>query len=464
MELEHALASIVGDRHVLTDPELTAGYGRDYTRRWECPPRLVVRPADAAQVAGVLGACARAGTSVVPQGGNTGLVGGSTPHQPGQVVLSLARLDEVGPVDPATGQLTAGAGATLAAVQAAAAAAGLDAGLDFGARDSATIGGIVACDAGGARALRHGTARGRVVGLEAVLPEGRLVSRLAGLSKDNAGYDLPGLLVGSEGTLGVITRVRWRLEPQLERRVTLLAGLSSVAAVVGLVSALRREAPSLESCDFFTQEGLDLVLAHLRRTSPIRQPAPLYVIAEAAARSDPTDELAGALEAAGVDDALIADDTAARRNLWSLREGHTDAVNAAGVPHKLDVGIPLGALEEFLDAVPGVVRAAGAERVILWGHLGDGNVHVNVLGPPPEDEQADDAVLELALRCGGTISAEHGIGGAKAPWLARARGEGEVAAMRAIKRALDPGDLLNPGVVLAPTGSDERERCHGMDQ
>jgi FAD/FMN-containing dehydrogenase len=450
MELEHALASVVGDRHVLTDPELTAGYGRDYTGRWECSPRIVVRATDAAQVAGVLAACARAGTSVVPQGGNTGLVGGSTPHRPGQVVLSLARLDGVGPVDPGTGQLTAGAGATLAAVQAVAAAAGLDAGLDFGARDSATVGGIVACDAGGARALRHGTARARVVGLEAVLPGGRLVSRLAGLSKDNAGYDLPGLLVGSEGTLGVITRVRWRLEPQLERRVTLLAGLGSVAEVVELVSALRREAPSLESCDFFTQEGLELVLAHLRRESPIRQPAPLYVIAEAAARSDPTDELAGALESAGVADALIADDTAGRRNLWSLREGHTDAVNAAGVPHKLDVGIPLGALEGFLDAVPGVARAAGAERVILWGHLGDGNVHVNVLGPPPEDERPDDAVLALALRCGGTISAEHGIGVAKASWLARARGEGEVGAMRAIKRALDPAGLLNPGVVLTP--------------
>ena len=175
------------------------------------------------------------------------------------------------------------------------------------------------------------------------------------------------------------------------------------------------------------------------------------MLAECAAQSDPTAELAAALDSAGVDDALIADDTASRRGLWTLREGHTDAINAAGVPHKLDVGVPLRELDRFIDAVPGAVEQAGAERVILFGHLGDGNVHVNVLGADPDDERADEAVLELAIACGGTISAEHGVGVAKAAYLERARGPVEVAAMRAIKRALDPQNLLNPGAVLAVT-------------
>ena len=175
----------------------------------------------------------------------------------------------------------------------------------------------------------------------------------------------------------------------------------------------------------------------------------MYVIAECAARTDPTGELAAALASAGIEDALVADDSASSEGLWRLREGHTEALSATGVPHKLDVGIPLAQLERFLRAVPEV--AAGAvpgTRAILFGHLADGNVHVNLLGPDLDDERADDAVLALVLRCGGTISAEHGIGIAKARWLERARGRSEVAAMRAIKRALDPAGLLNPGAVL----------------
>jgi FAD/FMN-containing dehydrogenase len=323
--------------------------------------------------------------------------------------------------------------------------------LDFGARDSCTVGGVVACDAGGARALRHGTARAHVAGLEAVLADGSVVSRLAGLTKDNAGYDLPELLVGSEGTLAIITRVRWKLAPLLSARVAALIPLRTAKEASELLAALRANAPSLESCDFFLDEGLELVLEHQQRESPIRDRSAFYVLAECAARSDPTEELAAALESAGIDDALIADDTASRRGLWTLREGHTDAINAAGVPHKLDVGVPLRELGRFIDEVPRVVQRAGAARVILFGHLGDGNVHVNVLGVDPDDERADEAVLDLAIECGGTISAEHGVGVAKAAYLERARGPVEVAAMRAIKRALDPQNLLNPGAVLTVT-------------
>ncbi len=207
----------------------------------------------------------------------------------------------------------------------------------------------------------------------------------------------------------------------------------------------------MESCDFFLDDGLELVLEHQRRRFPVGSRAPFYVLAECAGRSDPTEELAAALEQAGIEDALVADDTTSREGLWTLREGHTDAINAAGVPHKLDVGVPLDQLDRFLGEVPEVVARAGGERVILFGHLGDGNVHVNVLGADPDDIRVDDAVLELTLQCGGTISAEHGIGVSKAAWLARARGEAEVGAMRAIKRALDPDGLLNPGAVLEPS-------------
>ncbi len=446
MDLRQALVDVVGPAHVLSDPDLTASYERDYTGRYNGHARFVVRPADTSQVAGVVVACARHGAAVVPQGGNTGLVGASVPRD-GEVVISLLRLNQIGKVDSALGQLTIGAGATLAALQAAARAAGEDAGLDFGARDSCTVGGVVACDAGGARALRHGTARAHVAGLEAVLANGSIVSRMAGLQKDNAGYDIPALLIGSEGTLGIITQVRWRLTRLLSSRVAALVPLSSAREAAELLAALRANAPSLESCDFFLDDGLQLVLNHQRRQSPLATRAPIYVLAECAARVDPTDELAEALEAAGIEDALIADDTASREGLWNLREGHTDAINAAGIPHKLDVGVPLDRLASFLERVSEVAAAAGGERVILFGHLGDGNIHVNVLGAA-DGMEVDDAVLELVIEYGGTISAEHGVGVAKARWLERACGASDLAAMRAIKQALDPDSTLNPGAVL----------------
>jgi FAD/FMN-containing dehydrogenase len=235
----------------------------------------------------------------------------------------------------------------------------------------------------------------------------------------------------------------------LAARVAALIPLESARAAADLLAVLRAELPSLDSCDYFLDDGLKLVLEHQRRSSPIGERAPFYVLAECAARTDPTDELAAALESAGVKDALVADDTAGREGLWRLREGHTDAINAVGVPHKLDVGVPLDQLERFLQQVPEAASRAGSERVVLFGHLGDGNVHVNVLGAPADDTSVDDAVLELVLQCGGTISAEHGVGVAKAAWLERARGRAEVEAMRAIKRALDPDGLLNPGAVLA---------------
>jgi len=443
-----ALEAVVGARHVLADPDLRAPFERDWTGRFGASARCVVRPAGASDVAQILAACHANGASVVAQGGNTGLVGGGVPRG-GEVVLSMSRLDEIGEIDEAAAQVTAGAGATLAALQARARASGLDAGVDFAARDSATIGGLVATDAGGARAVRHGTVRARVAGLEAVLADGSVVDRMAGLLKDNAGYAVPALLIGSEGTLGVITRVRWRLVPRLEARLAALVPLESIEAAAELLGVLRREVPTLEAADFFLDGGLSLVVEHQGLATPTFGRAPVYVMLECAARDDPTEELAAALEKAGVQDAVVADDSASRERLWRLREGLPEAVAGRGVPHKLDVGLPLDRLAEFIGRVPRLVAELAPEaQTVLWGHLGDGNVHVNVLGLDLEDETVDEAVFRLVAGYGGTISAEHGVGVAKARWLGLVRGPGELAAMAAIKRALDPEGILNPGVIL----------------
>jgi FAD/FMN-containing dehydrogenase len=455
MSLLDALWAVVGHQHVLTDPDLRAPFETDWTGRFSGSALAVVRPGVTGEVSEVLRACSEHGVVVVPQGGNTGLVGGGVPRG-GEVVLSLSRMTDVYGVDPALAQIEVGAGTTLGTLQQRAAEAGLDAGLEFAARDSATVGGLVACDAGGLRALRYGTARDRVGGLEAVLADGSTVRRMGGLAKDNAGFDLPALLVGSEGTLGVITRVIWKLVPLLSCRVAALIPLPDAASAASVLAALRAEAPSLEACELMTDAGMELVLRHLRRERPVRR-SPIYVLAELAARADPIDELADAFSRVGVEDAAVADDTTSRERLWTLREAHAEAISAAGVPHKLDIGVPFTALPRFLDELPAVVSEVAPEaRLFVWGHLGDGNLHVNLLGVEPDDERPDEVVLRLALDCGGTISAEHGVGTAKAHWLVEGRGPDEVAAMRRVKGALDPAGVLNRGVVLPdPLGAGE---------
>jgi FAD/FMN-containing dehydrogenase len=442
------LAAAVGEAHVLADDDRRAPFEVDWTRRYRGRARAVVRPADAEQVVAVLAACREHGAAIVPQGGNTGMVGAGVPRG-GEVVLSSVRLTELGRVDRAVAQVQVGAGVTLAALQAHARDAGLDAGVDLGARDSATVGGLVATDAGGTHAVRHGTVRARVAGLQAVLADGTIVDRPA-LLKDNAGYDLPALLVGSEGTLGVITGVRWRLVALLPSRVAALVPLASLEQAAALLASVRpRLAASLHGADFFLDTGLQLVLDHLRLPAPVPTRSPVYVLLECAGTSDPTDELAAALTQAGVQDAVVATDSAERTRLWRFREAHAEAISAVGIPHKLDVGVPLARLAEFARRVPEEVeRVSPGARPVIFGHLGDGNVHVNVLGPEPDDHAVDEAVLRLAAACGGTISAEHGVGVAKARWLGLARSPGELRAMVAIKHALDPDGLLNPGAVL----------------
>lgn len=441
------LASIVGGAHLLTDPDLKAAYETDWTRRFSGPALAVVRPGSTDEIAEVLRACGELGVPVVPQGGNTGLVGGSVPRG-GEVVLSTVRLRSCDPVDVDVGSLTAGAGVTLASVQQRAAAAGWAFGVDLAARDSATIGGMIATNAGGIHVLRHGSMRWQLLGMEAVLADGSIVRRLSALAKDNTGYDLAGLLCGSEGTLGVITRARLRLVPPMPRRAVALLALPDIDAALLLTANLRRGLPSLMAAELFFESGLRLVLDHTGAAHPFAAPAGAYLLIEAAAQSDPSDDLASALaDAPG--EVLVASDESGRARLWQLRERHTEAISAAGIVHKLDVSVPLDQLAGFVERVAPIVAAAvpGA-RVVCYGHLAEGNLHVNILGASADDESADEAVLRLVIELGGSISAEHGIGIAKARWLEADRGAADVAAMRAIKRALDPAGVLNPGVLF----------------
>ncbi len=446
-----ALAAVVGPAHVTADPDVVSGHTVDWTGRFRGEASALVRPGSTAEVAEVVRWARATGTPLVPQGGNTGLVGGAVPRTPEAVVLSTARLRGIADVDADAGQLTAGAGDTVADVQAAAHAAGWRYGVDFAARDTATVGGSVATNAGGLRVLRHGPTRRQVLGVEAVVGTGEVVRRLDGLVKDNTGLDLAGLLCGSEGTLGIVCRARLALVPAAGETVTALVALESVGAAVALVGAVRRAVPTLEAAEFVLAPGARLV-AEQTGAAPVFDPAPpVQVVLEAVGPPSPTGALAAVVgDAAGVRDVAVAEGAGPDHRLWHVREAHTEAIARVGVPHKFDVTLPGPALAAFVDEIPDLVAAAApAATTWLFGHLGDGNVHVNVTGVPEgADDAVEHAVLSAVVDRGGAVSAEHGIGHAKVDWLGRDRGAGDVATMRAIKAALDPDRILNPGVLF----------------
>ena len=443
------LRAIVGEGHVLTEPDMRAGYETDWTRRYHGDSLAAVRPGSTDEVSRVLRACGAAGVAVVPQGGNTGLVGGGVPRG-GEIVLSLRRLDAVQDFDRISGEITAGAGVTLAALQQQIRDGGWAFGVDLASRDSATIGGMVATNAGGIRVIRHGAMRRQVLGFEAVLADGSVIRRMPGLVKDNTGYDLGQLLAGSEGTLAVLTAVRLKLVPQLERRTVALLGVADVGAALEVIATVRAALPSIEAAEVFFPEGVELVCRHSGLAAPFARQPGCYALVECAGRRDESAQLAEALAGCkAIEDSALASDAPGRARLWAYRERHTEAINAEGIPHKLDVTLPLSRLAEFEAKVrQAIARSVAEARPILFGHAGDGNLHVNILGLEADDERADDAVLRLVAELGGSISAEHGVGIAKRPWLHLTRSPADIAAMQAIKRALDPGGILNPGVIL----------------
>jgi FAD/FMN-containing dehydrogenase len=441
------LAGRLPEGTLSTDPDLLAGHEVDLTGRFGGRAAALARPRDRDQVAAIVTACAAHGLPLVPQGGNTGMVGGGVPRD-GELVLDLTRFDSLGEVDSASGQIAAGAGVTLERVQEAARRSGFEFPLDFPARASATVGGAIATDAGGALVLAHGTMRRRVVGLEAVLADGSVVDRMGGLLKDNAGYDLPTLLIGSEGTLGVVTAARLQLEPAKARRVAALFGVGSMQEGLELLAAIRH-APGLEAADFLDSACMELVVEQRRIANPLGEEHPLYVLAQWAGERDPLEAVAAAVAGLSPEPPVaVADGAADRERLWAARELINESIRERGVPHKLDVAVPLAALPELDRRTRELVTATAGAAPYLYGHLGDGNVHVNLLGPDPEDESLDEAILRLVAELGGTISAEHGVGVAKARFLSLCRSDGEIEAMRRLKAALDPQGILAPGRIL----------------
>jgi len=448
-EVLAAFANIVGTEHVLTDSDTTAGYCIDWTGRFTGESPAVVRPGTTRDVSAVLRLCADHQIHVVPQGGNTGLVGGSVPLH-GEVVVSLQRMTAIDVVDPLSHQVTVEAGVTLAELHSAAATAGLGFGVDLAARDSCTVGGMVATNAGGIHVLRHGSMRQQIVGLESVLSNGSVLSHLAGLHKDNTGYDLDRLMCGSEGTLGIITRARLQLVPALGHVATAMVGLDDVAEAVELLAHLRQTVPSLLAAEAIMASAMDVVRECQGLEPPVAAGALWLLVEAASATVDPVDELAQGLMSWSEDlDVAVATDGPGSERLWRFRETITESISQLGVPHKLDVTLPAATLTAFNSEVATAISAvAPAARTVVFGHLGDGNLHVNVLGVG-EGADVDGAVLELVAHHGGSISAEHGIGTAKSAWLHLSRTPEELAAFSAVRSALDPAGILNPHV-LAP--------------
>jgi FAD/FMN-containing dehydrogenase len=452
---------------------VTAAYGIPWAAESGVTPAAVVRPGDAAEAAAVLRACAESGTRLVLQGGNTGMVRGGVPASADEVVLSTSRLIGIEEIDRESLQVVVGAGTTLEELQTHLAPHGLELPLDLGARAQATLGGMAATNAGGARAFRHGTMRRHVAGVEAVLADGTVIERLGGVLKDSTGYDWPSVLVGSEGTLALITKLRLRLRRIERSRAAALIPVDSLEQGLALAVALRDRPTGLEAAEFVLPETLRLVRAELGLPTPFGEPdSPagaereidsaasaergadgLLVLLEARADEGAYDRLAEALaENAEAQGAVLAEG-ADVAGLWRYREGTGEALARHRVV-KLDVALPLARLADGVAAIErAALAAAPALRPFLFGHLLDGNVHVN-LGDVPDErrEPVERAVLETVLAHGGSIGAEHGIGRAKVAWLPFDRTPQDIAAMRTLKRSLDPHATLNPGVIFDPQG------------
>lgn len=468
-DLLDRLRDAVGAAHVLTADEDVAPFVVDWTGVHAGRALAVARPGSTAEVAAVVAACHAAGTPIVPQGGNTGLVGGGVPDSSGdQVVLSLGRMRTVRDVDPVAGTITVDAGVVLADVQAAAADAGRLFPMSLGSEGSCTIGGNLATNAGGTAVLRYGMTRELVLGLEVVLPDGRVWDGLRGLRKDNTGYDLTQLFVGSEGTLGVITGAVLRLFPPTPRHATAWVAVPSVAAAVSLLALAQQHAGvHLSTFEIANRQALDLVLAHLPgAVDPLAEPSEWYVLVELAGSEsdDGLDEaletvLGTAVEDGHVVDAAIAGSPAQRSALWALREAISEVQKVEGATLKQDVTLPIADLPAWTEAMgPRLQEILPGVRPVTYGHVGDGNLHYNLNAPVGDDDALRSAAADLSTAiydavaaADGSISAEHGLGRTKAAAAASYKSDVEVDLMRTVKRALDPEGLMNPGVLLPPS-------------
>ena len=466
-ELPGALRQIVGAAHVLTEGDLIA-YERDWRQRERGRALAVALPASAAEVAAVLRVSAAHGATVVPQGGNTGLSVGGVPDGSGrQVLLSLRRMAQVRAIDAANLAITAEAGCILQNLQGAAREAGFLFPLSLAAEGSCTIGGNLATNAGGTQVLRYGNARELCLGLEVVTPQGEIWDGLTGLRKDNTGYDLRDLFIGSEGTLGVITAATFKLYPLPAATLTAWAAVPSMQAAVDLLGlAHQRLGAGLTGFEVMSQFALSLVDKHYPRLrAPLARGTPWCVLlenadheSEAHARAQLERLLQAALQAGCVTDAVVAESLAQARGLWEIRESIPLAQADEGLNIKHDISVPVSRIPAFVAETGALLaREIPGVRLVEFGHLGDGNLHYNVQVPEGADaarflqeqeERVNTLVFDAVARHGGSISAEHGIGGLKAAKLPRYKSPVALGLMRAIKQAIDPQGLMNPGRVL----------------
>ena len=467
------LRAIVGERGLITDPQGKHPYLTDWRENYLGTALAVVRPASTEEVAAVVKLCLAEKVAIVPQGGNTGMMGGGTPLEAGrEIVLSLGRMNRILEVDAIGYTMTVEAGVVLKTIQETAAEHDRLFPLSLAAEGSCTIGGNLATNAGGVQVLHYGNARQLVLGLEVVTPQGEIWNGLRALKKDNTGYDLRDLHLGAEGTLGIITRAVLKLWPKPKDTATSWIAVSSPEAAVALLSgAYAASEDNVTSCELMSRQGIDLVLKHIPgSTDPLAQSHQWYVLLEWAstrARRVGANEtalaekmeayLGEALDKGLVLDAALAQNEAQARAFWALRENHSEAQKREGPSIKHDISVSVSKIPAFMtEGLAAMTKVLPQCRPVPFGHVGDGNLHFNCQAPPGWDkprfmayaEPISTAVYDLVVRHGGSISAEHGIGQLKVDELAHYRSKVELDTMRTIKRALDPENLMNPGKII----------------
>jgi len=458
-----ALKRAAGPKGVIEGDD-RAPFFEEPRSRWVAKTPLVLAPASTGDISKIVTICAERRISITPQGGNTGLVGGQIPTN-GEILISLKRLRKIRDVSPLNNAMTVEAGVTLAEAQEIAAKADRLFPLSIGAEGTCQIGGVISTNAGGVNVLHYGNMRNLVLGIEAVLPSGEIWNGLKTLRKDNTGYDLKQLFIGGEGTLGIVTAAVLKLFPRPAEKITALAGLSSVDNAVELLS--RAQAASggqVTSFELFSREIFDLVLKNIPDTrDPLGAPHAWYTLMEfssaqeGALRAPVETLLADALEAGDIADATIAENDAQARALWHMRHAMSEAMKPEGASAKHDVSVPVASIPAFLkDADAAIVAICPGARIAAFGHVGDGNIHYDIMQPTnmtpaqfaSDQQRIEQAVYDLIGKYHGSISAEHGIGLARRDELARRKSEPELAMMRAIKTALDPLGIMNPGKML----------------
>ena len=466
-EVIERIKAVVGPKGWIADAADIAPYLEEQRGTFHGATPLVVRPATTAEVAAVVELCAASQTPIVPQGGNTGLCGGAVPHEHGgELLLTLSRLNAIRGIDPANNTITVEAGCVLADIQAAAAAANRLFPISLAAEGSCQIGGNLSTNAGGTSVLRYGSARALTLGLEVVLANGRVWDGLRGLRKDNSGYDLKQVFIGAEGTLGVITAAVLELFPRQHASVCAWIAVRDVAAGVELLHIMRAASgEAVSAWELMPRLGLEFTLSHVSGvTDPLERVYPWYVLAELSwnraeheLRDTVAETLGAARESGLVLDAVLASSEAQARALWRIRETLPEAEKHEGSAIKHDVSVPLSHVAEFVERASAAVRREVADvRIVAFGHLGDGNVHFNLQQPVGSDgevflarrDATNRVVHDIAVSLGGSVSAEHGVGRLKRDDVRRYKSEAELDLMRALKQALDPDGIMNPGKVI----------------